>query len=112
MKKIFKTIYDFFHPQNYINDHEMSYANHAFYKFKEKFHAWKWTYIKWTVDLDADVKYSMKFIDNLGDTHVFSDISIVRLNSQFNAHSVLVVPQPYKQSNLIKRFGKRKKVRS
>jgi hypothetical protein len=105
---IFKSIRNFFtgNKSTYEYDSEMTYASRALIAFNEKFHNWGWTYVRWKVDLEGDKKYTMEFIDNLGNHNIFSDSSIVGLNCQFNVHSRLVISQPYKQTSRIKRFGK------
>lgn len=105
---IFKSIQNFFTGKTYEYDSEMTYASRALIAFNDKFHNWGWTYVRWKVDLDSDKKYTMEFIDNLGDQHVFYDSTIVGLNSQFNAHSILVISKPYKQNGKVKRFGRPK----
>lgn len=107
---IFKSIRNFFtgHKLSYDYDSETSYSHQAFRSFLHKFNKWGWLYRKWRVDFEADQKYTMEFIDNLGNYNIFSSNSIAQLNHQFNIHAKLIVKQPYKQTNQIKRFGKGK----
>ena len=107
MTKIFKSIRNFFtgNKSTYERDSELSYASSAFETFKVKFSVWGWTYVRWIVHLDSDKKYTMEFIDNCGDQHIFYDSSIGGLNCQFNAHCKLVMSKPYKQTANVKRFG-------